>query len=90
MRILEFRKIVTKDRYDDLYDDGSAWSRVYEYPLIMDTISEIHKAGQLIHNSSWGWQGVHVIFKEELEKSLKQLKIQTLKVQNYQIHFYMT
>ena len=68
MEVLEFRKITTEDEYDDYYNDNSCWSRVYEYPLVLKTIKKLYKKGQLIHNTSWGFSGVHILFKEKLEE----------------------
>lgn len=68
MKVLEFRKLSTEDRFDEKYNDGSAWSRPYEYPLVIDWIKKYYKKGDSVHNSSWGFQGIHVKFKEELDK----------------------
>ena len=67
--VIAFRKINTNDPYDENYNDGVAWSRVYEYCLV---IKEMKKNFNLtkeshIHNSSWGWQDVHIRFKNELD-----------------------
>ena len=35
MNVLEFRKITTQDDVDHYYNDGHAWSRVYEYPFVI-------------------------------------------------------
>lgn len=67
MKVLEFRKLSNEDRFDEKYNDGSAWSRPYEYPLVIDWVKRFYKKGDLIHNSSWGFQGIHVKFKEELD-----------------------
>ena len=67
MKVLEFRKLSTEDRFDEKYNDGSAWSRPYEYPLVIDWVKRFYKTGDLIHNSSWGFQGIHVKFKDELD-----------------------
>jgi SAM-dependent methyltransferase len=69
MEIIEFRKITTDDTYNSRYNDGSAWSRVYEYQLVLDNIKKHYNDNLIkIHNSSWGFDGVHVLFKEELDK----------------------
>lgn len=68
MKLLEFRKISIEDKYDETYNDGSAWSRVYEYPLVYDKIKGLYKKNNLIHNSSWGFAAVHITFKEKLEE----------------------
>lgn len=44
------------------------WSRVYEYPLIIDKIEELKKSkSPKIHNTSWGFCGTHIKFKNELD-----------------------
>lgn len=65
MEVLEFRKIRTTDRFDKKYE---AWSRIYEYPLVMDMISKYKNLSNLsLHNTSWGFEGCHVTFKEDLD-----------------------
>lgn len=70
MEVLEFRKITIEDTYNEYYNDGYAWSRVYEYQLALDVIKKNFGESTeiLIHNSSWGFTGVHVLFKEQLDK----------------------
>jgi hypothetical protein len=85
VKVLEFRRIGINDRYDELYNDGFAWSRVYEYPLVLDVLEKIHKEDHLIHNSSWGFAGVHVTFKEQLEAKFGKVEnsdIKTSKLPN--------
>jgi len=65
MKLLEFRKLTTKDIYDNSYDP--AWSRTYEYPWVINVIQKYCDSSALIHNSSWGFEGVHVIFKDAVE-----------------------
>jgi SAM-dependent methyltransferase len=69
MEVLEFRKISTNDEYNEYYNDGYAWSRVYEYQLVLDSIKKYYDSESIsIHNTSWGFVGVHVLFKNELDK----------------------
>ena len=73
MKILEFRYLTTEDRIDTKYDFEEAgvhtrpWSRLYEYPVVIDVLKDFCNEESTIHNSSWGFGGVHVTFKEELE-----------------------
>lgn len=71
MKLLEFRKIRVSDRTEAKYE---AWSRIYEYPLVLDTI-EKYKDGKdiSIHNSSWGFGGCHVTFKDEIESRYRNV-----------------
>ena len=71
MEIKEFRKISTNDTCDNYYNDGSSWSRIYEYPLVINKIKKYYKEGYKIHNSSWGFRGVHILFKEKLDELFK-------------------
>jgi hypothetical protein len=78
-KILEFRKINTKDindksflKYkidDKIFEDVWAWSRVYEYPLVISKIKEYFGEDKSIniHNTSWGFKHIHVTFKEKLD-----------------------
>ena len=70
MEVLEFRKITIDDEYNDKYNDGYAWSRVYEYQLVLNSIKKYYPDNTDItmHNTSWGFTGVHVLFKDELDK----------------------
>lgn len=70
--VKEFRIINTNDVCDLQYDkghnhNGPPWSRVYEYPMVMERIDRYRKKRGEIHNSCWGWCGVHVQFKEILD-----------------------
>lgn len=68
MKILKFRYIYKTDPYDLQYNDGSAWSRCYEYKFVTDFLlmdKDIKKKS--IHNTCWGFEGVHVKFKNSLE-----------------------
>jgi len=69
MKLEEFRTITVEDRHDEYFRYGNAWSRLYEYPVALDAIGErLGYFGELsIHNTCWGWEGVHVVFKEYLE-----------------------
>jgi hypothetical protein len=65
MEVIDFRFLTTKDLYDTKYE---AWSRIYEYPLVLQKIKELGgNSTSLIHNSSWGFAGVHILFKNDLD-----------------------
>ena len=71
LELVEFRKLSTNDRYDLKY---KAWSRVYEYPVVLDCISKyLGRKDILIHNSSWGFKDVHIVFKEDLESNFESV-----------------
>lgn len=69
LEVIEFRKITITDKYDEHYNDGAAWSRVYEYRLVLDLMQKHYPVNKntYIHNSSWGWQDVHIRFKDALD-----------------------
>lgn len=69
MKIREFRFLTTEDRSDSSYKyDGTIWSRPYEYPFVLDCIQTYSNTTEKVHNTSWGFEGVHIIFKNELDK----------------------
>lgn len=69
MKLEEFRTITVEDRHDSYFSYVKAWSRLYEYPMVMDMIDKYcGNFGELsVHNTCWGWEGVHIVFKEYLE-----------------------
>ena len=67
MELLTFRKIVTDDDADLLYDDGTTWSRIYEYPLVLKELKAHHPHASTVHNSSWGFLDIHALFKNKLD-----------------------
>lgn len=66
---IDFRLLSPEEPSDSSYFFGSAWSRVYEYPLVHSVIKQKLKDSGKIHNTSWGWEGTHVKFKEELDQN---------------------
>ncbi len=65
MEVVEFRYIRLDEPHDKKYE---AWSRVYEYPLVLRRLAELGAgADSLIHNTSWGFMGCHVTFKKDLD-----------------------
>ena len=72
-KIIEFRLLDSNnDNYNLEYNDGYAWSRIYEYPIVLNYIKKLNnKKDPYIHNSSWGFVGVHIIFKNNLDNFTK-------------------
>lgn len=67
MIVEEFRFLTTNDVGNDLFNDGSAWSRYYEYEMVLERMSFLN-SGSLIHNTSWGGSlPIHTIFKNALD-----------------------
>ena len=64
MEIKEYRFITLEDRSDSSYDN---WSRTYEYPFVLDSMKSYGNNIETIHNTSWGFEGVHITFKNDLD-----------------------
>ncbi len=69
IKLIDFRKLAVTDICDHYYNDGHAWSRIYEYPVVLNAIKKLVPTYSecKIHNSSWGFEGIHVKFKEKLD-----------------------
>lgn len=71
MRVIEYRKIRASDRHELSYGE---WSRIYEYPLVLDKIEQYSTGSDIsVHNSSWGFETCHIDFKNVLESRYKQV-----------------
>jgi SAM-dependent methyltransferase len=69
--VVEYRKVRVSDRYEEKYKN---WSRIYEYPLVIDKIREHTATTEIsIHNSSWGFNELHADFKGDLENEFKDV-----------------
>ena len=76
--ILEFQTIDRNFSYDEVW---GWWSRVYEYPLILNKIHEIHGKKELkVHNTSWGFGPQHHMFKWRLERCFDSVTSSDIKV----------
>ena len=61
----EFRFLKTDDVYDEKYN---WWSRIYEYPYVLNKLNLLGANNDSkIHNTSWGFEGCHVTFKNDLD-----------------------
>lgn len=69
MKILEYRYFSILDEVDPIYNDGLAWSRIYEYHKVKQLILNLVGPTAKVHNTSWGFAGVHRVFRTELEKT---------------------
>tara|TARA_B100000131_G_scaffold323066_1_gene379574 strand:- start:3124 stop:3699 length:576 start_codon:yes stop_codon:yes gene_type:complete len=68
MKLLEFELIDRSYRYD-MNMDAPWWSRIYEYPLVLDLLNKYGAdKDSALHNTCWGFEGCHVWFKEILDK----------------------
>ena len=71
--IVEHRFFSIHDPYDlQFTDNGLPWSRVYEYPWILQKMEELlqnpSKGTIDFHNSCWGWTGCHLSFRKILDQ----------------------
>ena len=65
MIVTEFRYITRNDLFDKKY---IAWSRIYEYPYVLNMLKKLGATEKSsIHNTSWGFEGCHVTFKNDLD-----------------------
>ena len=68
----EFRFINTKDEHSPRFftDEHQSHSRPYEYILALNDLKKIQSQQEdklIVHNSAWGFEGLHVLFREDLE-----------------------
>lgn len=69
MKIIEFRFLSKNDESNlSDYNDGSAWSRLYEYHLIEEFMKNNLDNNSTVHNSAWGFEGVHITFRNKIDK----------------------
>jgi SAM-dependent methyltransferase len=69
-KVIDFRFTDVSDIYDLKFAKNNAWSRIYEYTYVLNFIKENTLKNEIkpkIHNSSWGFEGVHIIFRDELD-----------------------
>ena len=64
--VLDFSYIDINSKFDLMW---GWWSRVYEYPLVLDQLNKLGwNQDSTIHNTCWGSQGCHILFKDQLEE----------------------
>jgi hypothetical protein len=72
MLVREFRYLSIEDRAEIKYGGiDFAWSRPYEYCYALDTINKYLSSAKTVHNTSWGFEGVHNLFRETLDLSFE-------------------
>lgn len=63
--VIDFKLIDTSYAFDLKW---GWWSRVYEYELVLRKLRELKCLPEShVHNTCWGFQGCHILFKTELE-----------------------
>lgn len=66
MKVLEYRMLSVEDVADTEY---RAWSRAYEYPLVLRTLTDARIGrNSLIHNTACGNEPIHLRFAKELTR----------------------
>lgn len=69
MRVEKFEYFWVNDECDMQYNDGVSWSRIYEYDFVMkQLLLDEDIKNKKIHNTCWGFTGIHTQFKNNLEK----------------------
>lgn len=69
MKVLEFRFLSDNEEYSlEDYKDGKAWSRIYEYKLAEEFLKANMVKESRVHNSAWGFEGVHVVFRDKINE----------------------
>jgi len=70
MKVIEFKFFDVSEKYDiETYKDNSAWSRPYEYLYAEDKLNELINHGGRVHNSAWGYEGIHIDFRNRLDQN---------------------
>ena len=65
IEIIDFRFLMVSDNCDLKYN---AWSRIYEYPYVLNMLMNLGaNKNSKIHNSSFGFEGCHLLFKNDLD-----------------------
>lgn len=70
-KVIDFRFASKDDVYDQRFVLPNMWSRPYEYKYVYSFIKEHKFKSKLkpkVHNSSWGFEGVHVTFRDILDE----------------------
>lgn len=69
--VIEFRFLDTQDSFSLKW---GWWSRVYEYEVVLENLEKLGvREESKIHNTSWGYKGVHILFKQELDSISNQV-----------------
>jgi hypothetical protein len=78
--VIEFRFLTTNDDYDLKYE---WWSRIYEYKYVLNILKKLGaNVTSLIHNTSWGFAGCHLTFKNDLDNMYPQSLHSDIKYSN--------
>jgi len=67
MKIVKFGFFDKNDHHDLRFGHEICWSRVYEYPFVLEEIKKTGISSPKIHNCSWGFRDIHLVFKTWLD-----------------------
>ena len=70
-QVEEFRFLDASDTCDLKW---GWWSRIYEYPWVINSLKRRgFSSDSIIHNTCWGYEGSHILFKNLLETECKNV-----------------
>ncbi len=72
-RVVKFSFFSAEDPCSMHFRHEICWSRIYEYPFVLDEISAMRLTEPNIHNCSWGFQDIHLVFKTWLDVSYRNV-----------------
>jgi hypothetical protein len=67
MKICKFGFFDKNDTHDFKFQHEICWSRIYEYPFVLNEIKNTGIVNPKIHNASWGFRDIHLVFKTWLD-----------------------
>lgn len=70
--VRKFAFFSAEDPYDLRFGHEICWSRIYEYPFALAEIRSLGSADPHIHNASWGFTDIHLVFKTWLDVHYRQ------------------
>lgn len=66
-QVKKFSFFSSEDPYSFEFCHEICWSRIYEYPFILRELETIGRTDLSIHNCSWGFRDIHLVFKTWLD-----------------------
>ena len=72
-KVLKFGFFSNQDTCDMLFQHEICWSRIYEYPFVLQEIKNTGLKDPFIHNCAWGSKDIHLVFKTCLDVAYKNV-----------------
>jgi hypothetical protein len=72
-KVLKFGFFSDQDPSDMLFQHEICWSRIYEYPFVLQEIKSAGLENPKIHNCAWGSKDIHIVFKTCLDVAYKDV-----------------